>query len=184
MQYCNTDVFWYVLFAANNKAEKIKSCLEKAAIEYFFPVYYKEQNVKEPEKCEQILLPFLGNIIFVKSSKNILDLVLKETKSQLSIVSDLYYRDFVDKKAIVVPENQMQNFIAVAKNEKEQIMYISNEEVNLRHGVKAKITGGIFAGVEGIFMRIKGNKRLVVSIPNLFSVATAYIPSCYVQEIN
>jgi hypothetical protein len=47
-----------------------------------------------------------------------------------------------------------------------------------------RITGGIFEGVEGVFMRIKGDKRLVVSIPNLFSVVTAYIPSCYVQALD
>jgi transcription antitermination factor NusG len=77
----------------------------------------------------------------------------------------------------------MRNFIAVAKNNPEQIVYFSNEEVNLRKGVKVKITGGTFEGVEGLFMRIKGNKRLVVSIPNMFSVATEYIPACYVQEV-
>jgi transcription antitermination factor NusG len=109
--------------------------------------------------------------------------VLKEVKLRLSISSDLYYRDAGDKKIIIVPENQMRNFIAVAGNEKEKIVYLSNEEVNLQKGVRVRIIGGLFAGVEGTFMRVKGDKRLVVSIPNLFSVATAYIPSCYVQEV-
>jgi transcription antitermination factor NusG len=84
---------------------------------------------------------------------------------------------------IVIPENQMNNFIAVAGNETEQVIYLSNDEVNLKKGVKVRITGGVFAGVEGVFMRIKGDKRLVVSIPNLFSVATAFIPSRYVQAM-
>jgi hypothetical protein len=125
----------------------------------------------------------LGNLIFAKSSKKVLDPVLKEAKLTLSISSDLYYRDFSDKRIIVVPENQMRNFIAVAGNEKEQVIYLPNDEVNLRKGVRVRITDGVFAGVEGIFMRIKGDKRLVVSIPNLFSVATAYIPPQFVQEI-
>jgi transcription antitermination factor NusG len=184
MQYSNTDILWYVLFAANGKAVKIKPCLEEASIEYFFPKYYKDRKIRgSDERYERVSLPLLGNLIFVKSSKNVLDPVLKETKLRLSISSDLYYRDFGDKRIIVIPENQMRNFIAVAGNEKEQIIYLSNEEVNLRKGTKVRITGGVFAGVEGIFMRIKGDKRLVVSIPNLFSVATAYIPSQYVQEI-
>jgi transcription antitermination factor NusG len=110
--------------------------------------------------------------------------VLKEVKLKLSISSDLYYRDFSDKRIIIIPEDQMRNFIAVAGNDEEEVIYFSNDEVNLRKGVKVRITGGIFAGVEGIFMRIKGNKRLVVSIPQLFSVATAYIPLCYVQPID
>jgi transcription antitermination factor NusG len=185
MKYNNTDILWYVLFAANGKAAKIKPCLEAAAIEYFFPVYYKDKKIKGSDRYERVELPLLGNLIFAKSAKNNLDTVLKEVKMKLSISADLYYkyRDCGEKKIIVIPENQMQNFIAVAGNDKEQTIYLSNDEVNLKKGVKVKITGGVFAGVEGIFMRIKGDKRLVVSIPNLFSVATAYIPSCYVQEI-
>jgi transcription antitermination factor NusG len=179
----NEDIFWYVLFAANGKAVKIQPCLKEASIEYFFPVYYKDRKIRGSERCERVPLPLLGNLIFVKSSRNVLDPVLKEVKLKFSIPYDLYYKNMGDKKIIVVPENQMRNFIAVAGNEQEQVIYLSNEEVNLKKGVKVKITGGIFAGVEGVFMRINGDKRVVVSIPNLFSVATAYISSCYVQKI-
>jgi transcription antitermination factor NusG len=77
----------------------------------------------------------------------------------------------------------MRNFIAVAENGLEQVTYLSNEEVNAMKGVRVKITGGTFAGVEGLFMRINGNRRLVVCIPNFFSVATDYIPACYVQKM-
>jgi transcription antitermination factor NusG len=183
MKYSNTDILWYVLFAANGKAVKIKLCLEEASIEYFFPLYYKDKKIRGSERCERVAIPLLGNLLFVKSSKTVLDPVLKEAKLRLAISSDLYYKDFGNKSMIVISENQMRNFIAVAGNDKEQVLYLSNDEVNFQKGTKVRITGGVFEGVEGVFMRIKGNKRLVVSIPNLFSVATAYIPSCYVQAV-
>jgi transcription antitermination factor NusG len=179
----DSQLLWYALFAANGKAVKIRPYLEKASIEYFFPVYHKDRKIKGSERSEQVSLPLLSNLIFAKSSKDVLDPVLKEAKLKLTIASDLYYRDFGNKRIIVVPENQMRNFIAVVRNETEQVIYLSNEEVNLKKGVKVRITGGPFSGIEGVFMRIKGDKRLVVSIPNLLSVATAYIPSCYVQEV-
>jgi transcription antitermination factor NusG len=177
----NSQLLWYALFAANGKAVKIKPYLEEASIEHFFPLYYAERKIRGTNRHKRVLLPVLGNLIFVKSSRNILDPVLKEVRQKLSISSDLYYRNFGDKKIIVIPENQMRNFIAVAGNEQEQVIYLSNEEVNLKKGMKVRITGGVFEGIEGVFMRIKGDKRLVVSIPNLFSVATAFIPSCHVQ---
>ncbi|MDR1592957.1 MAG: UpxY family transcription antiterminator [Prevotellaceae bacterium] len=185
MKYNNTDILWYTLFAANGKAMKIKPYLDAASIEYFFPMYYKDKKIRGSERYERVALPLLGNLIFAKSAKSTLDTVLKELKPKLSISSDLYYkyRDGGEKKIIVIPEDQMRNFIAVAGNEKEQAIYLSNEEVNLQKGVKVRITGGVFAGIEGVFMRINGDKRLVVSIPNLLSVATTYIPSCYVQAI-
>jgi transcription antitermination factor NusG len=184
MKYADTDILWYVLFASNGKAAKIKHYLDIASIEHFFPTYYKDKKIRGSERCKRVTLPLLGNIIFAKSSKCILDPVLKKAKLQLSITSDLYYRDFGDKRAIIIPENQMQNFIVVAGNDKEPVIYLANDEVNLKKGVKVRITGGVFTGIEGVFIRIKGDKRLVVSIPQLFSVATAFIPSCYVQTID
>jgi transcription antitermination factor NusG len=184
MQYGNTDILWYVLFAADGKAAKIKSCLEEASIECFFPIlYYNGSRIKDPERDGWISPSFLENLIFAKSSKNILDPMLEKAKLRLSISSDLYYRDFSNEKTIVVPENQMRNFIAVAGNRKEDVLFLSNEYVNIRKSVKVKITGGVFAGVEGVFMRIKGAQRLVVSVPNLFAVATMYIPTQFVEKI-
>jgi transcription antitermination factor NusG len=183
MDYNNSDILWYVLFASNGKAEKIKPYLDAVSIECFFPLYYKEKRIRDSERCRRVLYPLLKNLIFVRASKNALNPVLKDVKIKLNISSDLYYRDFADKKIIIVPENQMLNFIAVAGNEKEQVIYLSNTDINIRRGTKVRITGGTFEGVEGVFMRVKGDKRLVVSIPNLFSVATAFIPSCYVKTM-
>ncbi|MDR0604521.1 MAG: UpxY family transcription antiterminator [Bacteroidales bacterium] len=183
MGHSNSDILWYVLFAANGKAEKIKPYLEAVAIEYFFPLYYKERKLKDSERCRRVLYPLLSNLIFVKSSKEILNPVLNDVKLKLNISSDLYYRDLADRKIIVVPEDQMMNFIAVAGNEKEQVIYLSNDEVKLKKGAKVRIIGGAFEGVEGELLKIKGDKRLVVSIPNLFSVATAFIPTHFVQVL-
>ena len=70
----------------------------------------------------------------------------------------------------------MQNFIALVGAVEEPVIYFSNKDVNLSKGTRVRIDGGVFVGVEGIFMRIKGDRRVVVSLPNLFSVATAFIP--------
>jgi transcription antitermination factor NusG len=183
MKYADTVILWYVLYASNGKAVKVKHYLEAASIEYFFPYYYKDVKIGRSEKYEQIALPLLGNLIFAKSSKKTLDPVLKEAKLKLAIASDLYYRDYGDKRMITISEHQMSNFIAVAENGIEPVTYFSNDEVSSNKGVRVRITGGAFVGVEGVFMRINGNRRLVVTIPNLFSVATDYLPTCYVQKI-
>jgi transcription antitermination factor NusG len=184
MNYSNSDILWYVLFASNGKAEKIKPYLDELSIESFFPLYYKEIRIRGTERYRRVLHPLLSNLIFVKSSRKTLNPVLNEMKLRLNISSDLYYRDFADKRIIIVPEHQMLNFIAVAGNEKERVIYLSNKDIDIKKGTRVRITGGTFEGVEGVFMRVKGDKRLVVSIPNLFSVATAFIPSHFVQIID
>lgn len=179
----DNDVFWYVLFAANGKVRKLKPYLEENKIEIFFPEYYIERKIPGKNTTKKILNPVISNLIFVRSSKIILDPILKEIKLRLNIVSDLYYRDRGSKEIIIVPDMQMHNFIKVAGKTEEQIIYIPNEEVDLKKGTKVKVTGGVFRGAEGVLMRIKGDKRVVVSIPNLFAVATAYLPAQFIEII-
>ena len=176
-------VFWYVLFAANGKAAKVCDYLRTADIECFFPMYYKKKQMNNSLRTKCTLQPLIRNLVFVKSSKACLDTHLKEIKLRFSITSGLYYRDLSTKEMIVVPEIQMKNFISVAGCTKERIIYLSNEEINLKKGTKVRITGGIFEGLEGIFMRIKGDRRVVVSLPNLLSVATAFIPTDLIQSL-
>ena len=90
-----------------------------------------------------------------------------------------------DEIAKVVPEEQMRNFIAVAGNEDEQVLFMSPEEVALSKGDKVRITGGVFEGVEGQLMRVKNSrgKRVVVKIDGITAVATASIPSALVEKI-
>jgi len=108
---------------------------------------------------------------------------IEKIKQRFSIDSGLYYRDLGSKEIIVVPENQMLSFITIAGCQNENIVYLSNEDVYIRKGTRVRITGGVFEGVEGIFMRIQGHKRVVVSLPNLLSVATAYIPTQFILSL-
>ena len=177
------DVCWFVLFAAHKKAGKIRPFLDEMCIEYFYPMSYQERQNSHTGENKQVLYPILGNFIFVKSSKRTLDTLLKTVKLHLNLSSDLYYRDRGSRKIIIVPNEQMDNFIQVASQKNEPILYLSNEEINLKQGDKVKIIDGVFKGVEGIFMRIKGSKRVVVAIPELFAVATAYLPTRFIQAI-
>jgi hypothetical protein len=183
MKYTDTDILWYVLYASGGKAAKLVPCLEAASVEYFFPVYRKDRKVSGTDEYRRVLLPLIGNLVFVKSSRIVLDPVLTEAKRKLSITSDLYYRDYGDSRRITVADTPMRNFITVAKNIEERVIYLSNSEVNLAKGIRAKITGGVFAGAEGVLMRLRGHKRLVVCVPHFFAVATAYVPPYYIQTL-
>jgi transcription antitermination factor NusG len=181
----NENVFWYVLFATKGKAAKINDFLTKSNFECFFPLGYKEQRVRNSERTKPALQPLIENLVFVKSSKKRLTPILREVKERFNITDDLYYRYREEKKRIiiVVPEKQMQNFIAVAGCNKERIIYLSNEEVDFEKGTRVRIIGGIFAGVEGMFMNIKRSNRVVVSLPNFLSVATAFIPTRFILPL-
>jgi len=178
MIYDDENIKWFVLFAANGKAAKISDYLKSTYIEYFCPMFYQERRIRKSERTKRYLQPIFRNLLFVKSTKSKLDPILQEIKLKFGITSDLYYRyrDGEERKIIVVSAAEMQNFMAVVGAVKEPIIYFSNNDVNLTKGTRVRITGGVFEGVEGIFMRVKGERRVVVILPNLFSVATAFVP--------
>ena len=177
------SILWYVLFASGGKAAKISDYLKTTNIEYFFPVCYKEKRIRNSQLTSYVLQPLIENLVFVKSSRECLEPHLQKIKQQFGITSDLYYRDLGSRERIVVPDTQMQNFILVASCTKGRTTYLSNEELDLERGTKIRIIGGVFEGVEGIFMKIKGNSQVVVSLPNLFSVATAFIPTRFILPL-
>ncbi|MGM9824168.1 MAG: transcriptional regulator, partial [Muribaculaceae bacterium] len=84
---------------------------------------------------------------------------------------------------VVIPRKQMDNFIAVAGNYNEQLLYIENDPIILHKGDKVRITGGLFEGAIGTLMRIKGNRRVVVSIPGVIAVATTDIHPSLIEKI-
>ena len=178
------NIFWYVFFATNGKAAKISDYLQTANIEYFFPMCNKEQRIKNSERTKFTLQPLIRNLVFVKSSKEFLSSHIETIKQRFSIESSLYYRDLGSREIIVVPEKEMLSFIAIASCNNEGIIYLSNNEVNIRKGARVRITGGLFEGVEGIYMRIQGHKRVVVSIPNLLSVATTFVEPEFILPLD
>ena len=86
---------------------------------------------------------------------------------------------------VIVPDEQMRNFIAIAGTSEERILALPYSEVDLAHGDRVRITGGTFEGVEGIYQRIKGvrDKQVVVCIEGLVAVATATVPAYLVEKI-
>ena len=67
---------------------------------------------------------------------------------------------------IVVPDDQMRHFMAVTATYDEQLLYLDPAEINFQQGDLVRITQGIFTGVVGRFLRIKGgrSRRVVVSV--------------------
>ena len=53
----------------------------------------------------------------------------------------------------------------------------------IQSGDKVKIVGGDFKGVEGTVARVSGQQRVVVEIQGLCLIATAYIPTAFIEPI-
>ena len=169
----DTDTKWYVLRVTYQRELSTKEYLDKLDIENFVPVRVVRRRVREVA---------VHNYIFVRSTREVID----DLKTfRLPILRYVMHQQNGENQIMTVPESQMRNFIAVAANIDEPVIFLSPEEVALSKGDKVRIKDGVFMGVEGTFMRVKNtrDRRVVVKIDGITAVATASIPSALVEKI-
>lgn len=126
------------------------------------------------------LVPVVHNLVFVYATRSEVDEMKSTVGASLPI---RYIMDRETRQPITIPEVQMRSFIAVAGNYDEQVVYLDPSVVSLKKGDRVRVTGGIFEGVEGVIIRVKGDRRVSVCIQGVMAVATAYIHPSLIERI-
>ncbi|MEL5892535.1 UpxY family transcription antiterminator [Bacteroides sp. GD17] len=172
------EIHWYALRITYSRELALKQFLDAEQVENFVPMRY--EYVTRQERRIRKLVPAIHNLVFIRGSRQQID-EIKETKA--AIFPLRYIMDRESRQPIVVPDVQMRNFIAVAGTFDQQVIYLPPTDFSMNRGDRVRITGGIFEGVEGVFVRIKGDRRVVVSIQGVMAVATTFIHPSLIEKI-
>ena len=174
----NSQLNWFAIRVSYCRELALKAVLDKEKIENFIPMCYA--TVMKGEKRVRKLVPAIHNLVFVHSTRKRIDALKNELEGSLPIrfiMNREHYRP------VVIPDAQMRNFILVAGSYSEAILYIEPTELHLVKGQKVRITGGVFEGVVGEFVRIRHDRRVVVSIEGVVAVATTFIPPSLIEPV-
>ena len=106
---------------------------------------------------------------------------IKESRSATLPIRYIMDREY--HRPIIVPDSQMRNFMAVSANYDESLLYFEPSELNIRKGTRVRITGGLFEGVEGEFVRVRNDRRVVVTIEGVMAVATTFVHPSLVEPV-
>ena len=160
---------WYAMRATYRREPDAVRLLGKENMDCFVPMQYKV-TVKKGKKV-RILVPVIHSLIIVLACPS----ALKRVKSKVTYLQ--YITDTRSGEKIIIPDNEMRRFIAVAGTYSDQLLYFQPEEVNLSKGTKVRITGGDFEGQEGIFLKVKGarDRRVASEIQGVIAGAMATI---------
>ena len=177
-------VQWYVLRVSYGRAEKANDLLSAKGIETYLPLHtiYKEVNGKRKKQR----VPMLPNFLFVHTTLSTLKTILKSITNKSLIT--FYYDHFSTTKdgknpPLVVPANSMDNFIKLTSIDDEHILLIDEINGTYKQGDFVRIIEGPFKGIEGRVTKITGQKRVIVELPGLCCVATAYIPKAFIKKM-
>ncbi|WP_288575642.1 UpxY family transcription antiterminator [uncultured Prevotella sp.] len=98
-----------------------------------------------------------------------------------------YYRHFhfgnkVEKEPLIIPDNQIESLRVICNADADDIIVSTDEVPKFQRGQVVRIIEGKFKGVTGIVARYQGQQRVGIVIDGLLTVATAYIPSAFIEE--
>ena len=147
--------------AVFNRSLKAKDILDAVRVENFVPM----RSVVEVCGRRRVRksVPAIRNLIFVRTTPS----CIRELKSRYLFLQYLTHRVDGHTEPIVVPDEQMRHFIAVASSDDEHLIYLQPEEVRFGAGDRVRV-----------FVRVKGtrDKRVVVMLEGVAAVALVTLP--------
>lgn len=88
------------------------------------------------------------------------------------------------KEPLIVPDRQIQSLKILCQAEAEDIRMVPGKMIQkFKEGDTVLITEGEFKGIEGKVARWHGQQRVAIIIKGLCVIATAYVPSAYLENI-
>ena len=167
---------WYAIRVTYHRELKVKEDLDARGITCFVPMQYRREE--RHGVMIKRLVPSVHNLIFIHITPS----GMKEYKAS----TDLPIRYMMNRethKPIIVPTREMDNFIKVAGTYEEKLIYLNPNPGDFTKGERVRIIGGMFAGAEGVFVRIKGDRRVLINIEGLVAVATTYVHPSMIEKI-
>ena len=167
---------WFAMRVTYSREVKMKELLEEKGVECFVPMQYQTKIIRG--RKAKILKPVIHNLLFARATKT----EMQEIKKHYEYLQYIINREH---QKIIVPDAQMQRFIAVAGTYDEQLIWVNPEDLNLKKGTRVRITAGDFEGQEGIFVKVKGarDRRVVIAIQGVIAVAMATLHPSLIEVI-
>lgn len=172
---------WYVMRVTYQREVSAKERLDALGVESFLPVKSERRRTPGGKFC-RVRLPLIHNFLFVKSRRETIDDIKTFRLPYLRYATCVREGR---REIMIVPEKQMQSFIAVASEQDGKALFLDPAAINLAEGDRVRIIDGPLAGVEGTFMRLNGGrgKRVVVKIDSVAAVATTELSPRMVEKI-
>ncbi|MDL2239819.1 UpxY family transcription antiterminator [Bacteroidales bacterium OttesenSCG-928-K03] len=169
---------WFVLKVTYCREMKLKEILDLAGIDNFIPMVRTTILKKNKEQTQ--LIPAIHNLIFVNTTKAEIDNIRLQNAATIPVK---YIFDKNTDNPMIIPTFQMDKFIKLSKSYDDGLIYLDASKVVFKKGEKVKVIAGPFKGVEGQYMRVQNDRRVVIALEGVMAVATAFVHPSQVQKI-
>ena len=176
---------WFVLRATYNRVKAAITKANNEGITTYVPMHYVQKMIVGKKK--RILQPLLPNILFIYATREEADRLIKKSPDAHSSSIKYYLNRTLPPEAngknppLTIPYEAMISFIKATSTDSDHVRIVTSEQCHYKTGDTVRVIEGEFQGVTGKVARIAGQQRIVVEISGLCLVATAYIPSDFIE---
>ena len=175
---------WYVLRVTYGREKKAYDYLVGKHIEAYYPTI---KTVKEVDgKRKTVVESRFPNIFFVRGTEEMIKSFVYDNVN-LPYVR-FYYRHThegarLTKEPLIVPDYQIEGLKIICASEAEDVIIVPPEIQKFQTGQTVRVIDGVFTGVIGKVARYHGHQRVAIIIDGLLTIASAYVPSAFLEKI-
>lgn len=175
---------WYALRTTYGREKKAYDYLVAKGVSAFYPTIQVMKEIRGQRKV--VTESRLPNIFFAFGTE-------EEIKSYVYDNVNLpylrfYYRHMhegarITKSPLIVPQKQIEGLKIICESEAEDILYVPEEVQKFKEGQMVRVIDGKFKGLTGRVARYQGQQRVAVIVDGGFTMATAYLPTAFLEYI-
>ena len=175
---------WYALRTTYGREKKAYDYMTAKGITAFYPTTDTVKLIKGKRKV--VTESRLPNIFFAYGTEEQLKSFVYDNVNLPFL--RFYYRHVhvgrrIEKIPMIVPDYQMESLKIICAAEAEDIILVPSDVEKFKAGQTVRVIEGDFTGVIGKVARYHGQQRVAIIIEGLMTIASAYVPSAFLEKI-
>ena len=180
----NASSHWFALRTTYGREKKAYDYLVSKGVKAFCPTLHVTKEVKGERRV--VVESRLPNIFFAHGTEEELEKYVFDNVNLPFL--RFYYRHYhqgsrIMKTPLIVPDYQIESLRIICESEANDVLLVPENEQKFKNGQKVRVIEGKFKGVEGRVARYHG-QRVAVIIDDIATIATAYLPSAFLEFID
>lgn len=175
---------WYALRVTYGREQNAYDYLVSKNVESFYPTITTVKLIDGKRK--HVVESRFPNIFFARGTEEDIKSFVYDNVN-LPHLRFYYYHLHegarMTKKKLVVPDKQMESLKIICESEAKDIILVPADVQKFKEGQMVRIIDGSFKGVIGKVAHYQGQQRVGVIIDGLLTIATAYIPSAFMEVL-
>ena len=156
---------------------RIKKVVSEITDEIYVPVLRNFR--RENHKIVEVVKP-LCQLMFFRCNTGNISNIASALRSRIMIYTTLTREG---RRPSIISDHEINMFRLITDTENEHLEYF--EDLQKFHtGQRVRVIAGDFEGAEGTIVRIKKDRRLVVTITGVCAVATPHLPQEFLISID